>query len=239
MHSRPPSPPRHGFTLIELLAVIAIIGVLGAVVIGSVGKIRQNARKAAATADLRGVGIALISFAQENRQTLPGPAPLGINSVYSRNSGVTELAVVLGPYLDYRPRADLPTGQTVIVRPLVCPGFLEYQPEISVNYPHYVQNYTLSGVPGGRIFGRYATGSGEPIPGMKMPDLDAFGGPARVWALTNLDQQLAGDHPRLASSSITTSGWFGRLPPAPVWGNSRLRVYLDGRVASVPRNAAP
>lgn len=239
MRSRHPAPTRHGFTLVELLTVIAVVALLAALVVGTVGKVRQNARKATASADLRRVGIALLSYAQEHRQSLPGPISLGILPLYTRNSGATDLAVVLAPYLDYPQRTDLPSGQTMIVQPLVCPGFLQYQPEVSTQYPHYVQNYTITSVPGGRIFGRLASGSSPDIPGLRLSDLDAHGGPARVWALTNLDQRVSRDHPDMASNSITTSGWMARIPPTPVWGNSRLRVYLDGRVASVPANAAP
>jgi prepilin-type N-terminal cleavage/methylation domain-containing protein len=238
MRSRSSLFARRAFTLVELLAVIAIVGLFAALIVGVVGRARQNALKVTAIADLRRVGIGLLSFVQDNRQTLPGPAPLGINSVYNRNSGVSELAVVLAPYLEYPQRLDLPTGQTAIIQPLVCPGFLQHQPEISTSYPHYVQNYTLSRVPGGRIFGRYAFGSSVAIPGLTLSQIDDLGGPARVWALTNLDQRVSRDHPGMASNSITSSGWFGNLPETPVWGNSRLRVYLDAHVASVAYNAA-
>lgn len=239
MNTRAFFPARPGFTLIELLTVIAIIGLLAALLVVTVGRVRQTALKATATADLRGVGLAILSFAQDHRQTLPGPASLGIHPLYYRNTGDTELTAALGPYLGHRRRDSLPAGEAETVRALVCPGFLRHQPEISTLYPHYVQNYTLSGVAGGRVFGRYSTDSSDAIPGLKLSQIDQFGGPARVWALTNLDQRVSRDHPGMASASITTSGWFTRLPETPVWGSSRLRVYLDGHVASVPLNAAP
>jgi prepilin-type N-terminal cleavage/methylation domain len=239
MRSRVTSPLRRGFTLIELLTVIAIIGVLAAIVLSTVGKVRKTALKASATADLRSVGLAILAFAQDHRQTLPGPASLGIPPVYDRNTPDTDLPAAVGPYLGHRRRNTLSSTDTETVQALICPGFLQHQPEIAKQYPHYVQNYTLADVPGGRVFGRHASGSNEALPGMKLSELERFGGAARVWALTNLDQQVSRDHPQMGSNSVTTSGWFSSLPETPVWGNSRLRVYFDGHVASVPRNAAP
>lgn len=54
------------FTLIELLAVIAIIGVLAAIVIGSISKIRDAARRSTCTSNLRQIGAAFPLYAADN-----------------------------------------------------------------------------------------------------------------------------------------------------------------------------
>jgi type II secretory pathway pseudopilin PulG len=239
MHSQKNSLRLRGFSIIELLAAFTVLAILVAITIVAIGNVRQSALKVGAISDLRSVGIALMSYAQEHQQTLPGPSPLGVHPIYSSNVNSTELASALAPYLEYTPPANLPSGSTGVVHPLVCPGFLRHQSEISYSYPHYVQNYTIPDVPLGRIFGRYASGPHEESTGLRLYQLEELGGPSRVWALTNLDQRVSLDHPEMASSSITSSGWYSRLPPEPVWGDSRLRVYLDGRVDSVPRDAAP
>jgi prepilin-type N-terminal cleavage/methylation domain-containing protein/prepilin-type processing-associated H-X9-DG protein len=69
----PSAHPRRAFTLIELLAVIAIIGVLAAIIIGSVSKVRDAARSATCSSNLRQIGAAFNLYAADNRGLYPAP----------------------------------------------------------------------------------------------------------------------------------------------------------------------
>lgn len=62
---------RSAFTLIELLTVIAIIGILAAIIIPVVSSVRQKARKAQCSANLRQVAAAYMAYMTDNKNRLP------------------------------------------------------------------------------------------------------------------------------------------------------------------------
>jgi prepilin-type N-terminal cleavage/methylation domain-containing protein/prepilin-type processing-associated H-X9-DG protein len=65
-----PAHPRRrpsAFTLIELLTVIAIIGILAAIIIPTVSKVRQTAKNAQCTAQLREWGRVITLYANDNK----------------------------------------------------------------------------------------------------------------------------------------------------------------------------
>lgn len=57
--------PQSAFTLIELLSVIAIIGILAAIVIPTVGKVRESARKTKVKTQLSQWAVAIETFRSE------------------------------------------------------------------------------------------------------------------------------------------------------------------------------
>ncbi|EIQ00166.1 prepilin-type N-terminal cleavage/methylation domain-containing protein [Opitutaceae bacterium TAV1] len=63
----------HAFTLIELLTVIAIIGILAAILIPTVSKVRETARRAQAISKLRQAIIATMNYGNENKGRPPAP----------------------------------------------------------------------------------------------------------------------------------------------------------------------
>jgi prepilin-type N-terminal cleavage/methylation domain-containing protein/prepilin-type processing-associated H-X9-DG protein len=60
-----------GFTLVELLVVIGIIAILISILLPSLNKAREAARKAACLANLRSVGQAFNIYAAENKLQIP------------------------------------------------------------------------------------------------------------------------------------------------------------------------
>jgi len=62
---------KSGFTLTELLVVIVIIAALAAIVLAVTTKLRQSARTAQATTNIRQIGVLLSSYIQDNNNRLP------------------------------------------------------------------------------------------------------------------------------------------------------------------------
>jgi prepilin-type N-terminal cleavage/methylation domain-containing protein len=62
---------RSAFTLVELLVVIAIIAILSALLLPVMGMIRDQAQSTACRSNQRQVGLALLTYALDNRQAIP------------------------------------------------------------------------------------------------------------------------------------------------------------------------
>ena len=75
---------KRGFTLIELLVVIAIIAILAAILFPVFAKAREKARQTSCLSNLRQIGTAILSYAQDNDEQYPfgenfAGAPPGAN----------------------------------------------------------------------------------------------------------------------------------------------------------------
>ncbi|QDT33787.1 DUF1559 family PulG-like putative transporter [Thalassoglobus polymorphus] len=100
---------RSGFTLIELLVVISIIATLAALILPGVQQARATARRTQCLNNMRNVGIAMQSYATDNRGKLPplaGGLAIQEDAVADGDWGPASWAVHLLPNLEQRALYD-------------------------------------------------------------------------------------------------------------------------------------
>lgn len=68
-----------GFTLVELLVVIGIITVLISILLPVVTRAREAANRAVCGSNQRQIVLAIVAYANDNKQQLPGPCVASIN----------------------------------------------------------------------------------------------------------------------------------------------------------------
>jgi len=84
------NPASRGFTLIELLVIIAVIALLTGILLLPFGRIKEFTSRVACATNLRGLGVALKMYANENRGWYPveelcgNPQPVLIRGLFPR-----------------------------------------------------------------------------------------------------------------------------------------------------------
>jgi prepilin-type N-terminal cleavage/methylation domain-containing protein/prepilin-type processing-associated H-X9-DG protein len=108
---------RRGFTLIELLVVIAIIAILAAILFPVFAKARAKARQAMCLSNMRQLGTAILSYAQDYDEGLP----MGM----SYNPSQTGWWYLVKPYIDPGIVVRAASSKGI----LVCPEYLNSAPD--------------------------------------------------------------------------------------------------------------
>ena len=219
---------RPAFTLIELLTVIAIIGILASILIASVSGVRQRAHQARCSSNLRSVGVAMLLHLGDHNNVLPGPTFTGAKGAYTRTGSAGELAVILAPYLGTRTPDRLSGAEKELSPMFQCPSrplnLAENDSEPPVYGVQCALNPALLPNNTGRPMGVASDNPANARPPVRYSDLDRVGGASKVWALVELDKDVATHFSPFAS-------YAAKLPEKPAHGSARNVLYFDGHVS--------
>ncbi|HEX4646193.1 MAG TPA: type II secretion system protein [Verrucomicrobiae bacterium] len=213
-----------GFTLVELLVVIGIIAILAGLLLPTLARAKQKAHATGCLSNLKQAGLAIQMYVDDNGGVLPGPCFQGARASYDQNSS-TELIYYLATYLG----SSAPGPKTRISDVFVCPCYLISAPNVSSMEGRkcYLLDSNVNPSPTNKVppFG-YPDFAGAPqIPPLKFSDLQSYGSPTSIWAITDVDKINITD---------PTVSWWSDLPYKPVHGSVRNELYFDWHVAPKP-----
>ena len=127
-----------GFTLIELLVVIAIIALLVSILLPSLKKAQDLAKRTVCMTNLKGIGTGLALFVEEHDEKYPRTDAWAYPQSPSNPAGYTCWAVELSPYLGgYEDARSMPLDGG---SPFWCPGDSDV-----VSFSHFNDFYSPEG----------------------------------------------------------------------------------------------
>jgi prepilin-type N-terminal cleavage/methylation domain-containing protein/prepilin-type processing-associated H-X9-DG protein len=188
---------KRGFTLMELLVVIAIIAILAALLLPVLSRAKAKAWQTQCLNNLKQIGLAIQLYADDNAETLPGPALFQVPTSYNTNH-MTVLPVYLRHYLALPEPASqdmLTTAWPVIT----CPAQIRVPIPADTTIDRRV-TYCDKGMinppdensrPFGYPLANYAPVPGGPYKPLKLDRISSYtNNPGGIYAVRDVDMQV-------------------------------------------------
>lgn len=235
-----PNPRLRAFTLIELLVVIAIIAVLAGLLLPVLGKVQETANSTKCASNLRQIGTAINSYANDNDNDLPGPLSVDQFPTFNAGgSGVDDysLAKKLSKYLGTDEKGSGTSAAAERTNIFICPSYQRQKPTLDA--PVYVMNsrqiIDLNQSPFGE-----ADGNKLPLKRTALSNwMEAGTGNnekpvvlGQVWAMKDADQE------DFRNATGPVPGSMAKMAMKPVHGDHRNALFYDwhvGKLDSDPR----
>ena len=209
------------FNLVELLVVVAVLAIVAALLLPAWMRAKQQRLQADCLSNLKQLTQALQIYVDDYEDQLPGPVWNGMLASAEANTSEQFLHYV-APYLGVPPLGD----EAVVIPAAACPGYMSVAPGVrSIRDMEgrisYLLNPDVDPRPGPpvRPFG-YPDPEQKPL---KRSDLNQYGSPAELYAISDADQ---------ANVTDTSIDWRRDLPVKPVHRGARNQVFFDWHVAT-------
>lgn len=205
---------RRGFTLIELLVTISIIAVLAVLALAALFRSQRSAEQADSTAQLRTMSQAVLTYAGEHDNSLPGPLWPGQVMLYDP-AREGRLVREVGEYMPFEKRPE-----AYLVESLIPKAYRRAMKGANLADARiYVMNTAVE-VNGATAnpFGNLPTDPA--LPSLKLVTVASLPEEER-WMMKEADQQVP---------EVATASWRANTPPAPVHGTLRAAARFDGSV---------
>ena len=205
---------RPGFTLIELLVVIAIIGILIGLLLPAVQAVREAARRAQCTNNLKQIALATLNYESAFQKLPYGISPYYANSAANAFKGQWSWAVFILPQMEMGNLYDLfaPASPTNLLA------------------TQYGQSLARRAIDGSFAVGNYAT----PIPSFNCPS-DSFESPNIVRNGGTMLDDSGAVISNIATTNYVAANSPGRCNGAVRLGGfcsvdqTKLRDFIDGQ----------
>lgn len=213
---------RQAFTLLEIFVVLGIIAMFLALLVPFVMRLREGGRSEVCVQNMKRIGMAMKAYAAEHDDRFPGP--LTVQQYPADSAGNPprdgQLLKYIATYLNAP--AGGPDGDRDARNTFTFPAW--QKAERTTDAPVFLVNLEPAQPNGAPVWGAEGT------PAMKFADLknwkrkvrgkEEVADPAKVWALTEADQELT-------KLLRINEPWVGMIPQKPVHVSHRNALYFD------------